>query len=219
MYADDICCFAPSFKGLQRLVDTCVEFAAKHNIVFNCRKTKAMYFPCKFFKTTDHNLTVNDQRVELVNSIKYLGFTISSVLSDKLDITARVRSTYCIANMLRTRFFKCSVNAKNILFRYFCSSIYGINLWCRYPASSINRLRVAYNNAYCILFNLPRRIHISETMLNNGISTFYSLMRKHTANFIIRCKHSPNAYIQQIFGSACFLDSDFSVHYSKLRFG
>ena len=47
----------------KRLVDTCVEFAAKHNIVFNCRKTKAMYFPCKFFKTTDHNLTVNDQRI------------------------------------------------------------------------------------------------------------------------------------------------------------
>ena len=49
-------------------------------------------------------------------------------------------------------------------------------------------------------------------MVNNGIS----LMRKHTANFIIRCKHSSNAYFQQIFGSACFLDSDFSVHYSKL---
>ena len=100
-----------------------------------------------------------------------------------------------------------------------CSSIYGINLWCRYPSSSINRLRVAYNNAYRILFNLPRRIHINETMVNTGISTFYSLMRKHTANFIIRCKHSPNAYIQQIFGSACFLDSDFSVHYSKLHLG
>ena len=154
-----------------------------------------------------------------MNSIKYLGVTISSVLSDELDIKARVRSIYCIANMLRTRFFKCSVNAKNILFRYFCSSIYGINLWCRYPASSINRLRVAYNNAYRILFNLPRRIHINETMVNNGISTFYSLMRKHTANFTIRCKHSPNAYIQQIFGSACFLDSDFSVHYSKLHLG
>ena len=142
-----------------------------------------------------------------MKSIKYLGVTISSVLFDELDIKARVRSIYCIANMLRTRFFKCSVNAKNILFRYFCSSIYGINLWCRYPASSINHLRVAYNNAYRILFNLPRRIHINETMVNNGISTFHSLIRKHrpTANFIIRCKHSPNAYIQQIFGSACFL--------------
>ena len=82
----------------------------------------------------------------------------------------------------------------------FTASIFGVV----YPASSINRLRVAYNNAYRILFNLPRRIHINETMVSNGISTFYSLMRKHTANFIIRCKHSPNAYIQQIFGSACF---------------
>ena len=27
MYADDICCFALCFEGLQRLVDTCVEFA------------------------------------------------------------------------------------------------------------------------------------------------------------------------------------------------
>ena len=71
MYADDICCFASSFKSLHRLVDTCVEVAAKRNIVFNCTKTIAMYFPCKFFKTTDHNLTVNDQHVEFVNSIPW----------------------------------------------------------------------------------------------------------------------------------------------------
>ena len=115
MYADDICCFAPNFKGLQRLVDTCVDFVAKHNTVFNFRKTKTMYFPCKFFKTTDHNLTVNDQHAEFVNGIKYLGVTISSVLSDELDVKARARSIYCIANMLGTRFFKC-------LFPYFCSS-------------------------------------------------------------------------------------------------
>ena len=73
--------------------------------------------------------------------------------------------------------------------------------------------------AYRILFNLPRRIHINETMVKNGISTFYSLMRKHTANIVIRCKHSLNAYIRQIFGSTCFRDSDFSVCYSKLHFG
>ena len=95
------------------------------------------------------------------------------------------------------------------------------NLWCSNPVSSINRLRVAYNNAYRIpvLFNLPSKIKNNETLANNGISTFYSLMRKHTANFRIRCKHSPNAYILLIFSSACFLDSDFSVRYSKLHFG
>ena len=165
------------------------------------------------------SLSVNNQHVEFVNSIKYLGFTISSVFSDERDIKARVRSTYCIANMLRTRFSKCSEHVRNSLFRYFCFSIYGINVWCHYPTSSINRLCVAYDNAYRILFNIPRRIHINETMVNNGTSTFYSLTRKYTANVMIRCKHSPNAYILQIFGSACFLDSDFSEHYSKLHFG
>ena len=109
--------------------------------------------------------------------------TISSVLSDELDIKARVRSIYCTTNMLRTRFSKCSVNVKNILFQYFCSSIYGINLWCRYPPSGINHLRVAYNNAYRILFNLPRRIHINETMVNNGISTFLFVNEKTYCKF------------------------------------
>ena len=41
------------------------------------------------------------------------------------------------------------------------------------PASSMNRLPVAYNNAYRILFISPEE-YINETMVNNGISTFYS---------------------------------------------
>ena len=44
MYADDICCFAPSFKGLQTLVDTCVEFAAKHNIVLQLQENQSYVF-------------------------------------------------------------------------------------------------------------------------------------------------------------------------------
>ena len=173
--------------------DTCFEFAAKHNIVFNSRKTKAMYFPCKFFKTTDHNLTVNDQHVEFVNSIKYLCVTISSVLSDELDIKARVRSIHCIANMLRTRFFKCSVNAKNILFRYFCFSIYGINFSYRYPTSSINRLPVAYNNAYRILFNLPGRM-LLLFVNEKTYCKFYNKMQALSKRF-----HSTNFWLCMLF--------------------
>ena len=71
-----------AYKGLLILASNLLQST---NIVFNCRKTKAMYFPCKLFKTTDHNLTVNDQHVEFVNGVKYLGVTISSVLSDELD--------------------------------------------------------------------------------------------------------------------------------------
>jgi len=42
MYADDICCFTPS---LQKIIDVCVNYVKLYNIVINCTKTKAMYFP------------------------------------------------------------------------------------------------------------------------------------------------------------------------------
>ena len=44
MYADDICCLAPSFKGLQKLLDICCDYANRHDITFNCTKTKTMMF-------------------------------------------------------------------------------------------------------------------------------------------------------------------------------
>ena len=44
IYADDLCCFAPTSKGLQKLVEVCTNYAVTHNIVFNSNKTKAPYF-------------------------------------------------------------------------------------------------------------------------------------------------------------------------------
>jgi len=97
--------------------------------------------------------------VEFVSKVKYFGINICDNLSDDSDIKARVRSIYCTANMLRARFFKCSLKVKNVLFRYFFSCTYGINRWCCYSTANLNHLRVAYNNAFHILHNLPRRIH------------------------------------------------------------
>ena len=122
MYADDICCFAPTGKGSQKLVGVCTNYAVTHNIVFNSNKTKAPYFSCKYLKIRNEPvLTVNNEPVRFVKGVKYLGVTITDDLSDDMDIRARVSSIYCTANMLRSRFFKCFANAKNILFRHFCS--------------------------------------------------------------------------------------------------
>ena len=96
--------------------------------------------------------------------------------------------------------------------------MYGINLWSRYSHSSIERLRVAYNNTYRVLHNLPRKVHIRETMVNSAISTFQSLLRKNTGNFILRCFQSSNSYLVQTFESDCFLYSHYFAHYSKLHY-
>ena len=63
-----------------------------------------------------------------------------------------LRSTFGIANMLRSKFGFCSNAVKHCLFRTFCSVMYGLNLWCFYLKSYMNRITIAHNNAYKILF-------------------------------------------------------------------
>jgi len=58
-----------------------------------------------------------------------------------------------------------------------------------------NRLKVGYNNAYRILFNLPRLISISTGLIRNHISTFHALIRRYAANFMLRCEKSCNIWI------------------------
>ena len=50
LYADVICCIAPSWKGLRKLLDVCYEYAQSHDISFNCSKTKIIMFKTKFVK-------------------------------------------------------------------------------------------------------------------------------------------------------------------------
>ena len=44
----------------------------------------------------------------------YLGVSISSDLCDDTDIARQASYLYCAANKLKTRFFKCSIEVKNI---------------------------------------------------------------------------------------------------------
>ena len=150
VYADDICSLAPSLKRLQKLVDECWKYAdvPVHNITFNSSKTKAMWFKTKYLDLNfTPKLCINNDCVEFVSKVKYLGFLLNCNLKDDDDIC-----------MLRSKFSCCYVVVKNCLFRTFGSAMYGIDLWSSYLQSCHNRIRVAYNNAYRILFNLTWKI-------------------------------------------------------------
>ena len=44
MFADDIFVFSPSINGLQCLLNICGDYAAEHEITFNCNKTIGVLF-------------------------------------------------------------------------------------------------------------------------------------------------------------------------------
>ena len=66
------------------------------------------------------------------------------------------RQLYAQGNALARRFHMCSDNVKVTIFRSYCSSLYTSQLWWKYKVNSIRKLYVAYNNAFRMLFMLPR---------------------------------------------------------------
>ena len=49
-FADHICVFSPSISGLQCLLNICGDYAAEHEIIFNCNKTIGLLFCPKKYK-------------------------------------------------------------------------------------------------------------------------------------------------------------------------
>ena len=141
---------------------------------------------------------------------------MTSDLKDDDDMNRQLRSIYGSANKLSRKFFCCSKAVKNCLFRTFVSCLYGSTVWCMYRKSTLNRSRVGYNNAYRILFNLPRRTSMSTTLVQNNVPTFHALIRKHTANFMLRCINSCNVWLSALVRSSDFRCGPYNNHFANL---
>ena len=219
MFADDICCFSPSAKGLQKLINVCELFALSHNIIFNINKTRGVYFPTKRLQLDfEPTIVLNCKQIKFSSSVLYLGVHINNTLLDDMDINRQVRSLYCIANRLRRSFSYCSNYIKNILFRSYCTSMYSCQLWCNYHQYSMNRIRVAYNNTYRILHNIARNVSVKDYQIKNNIPTFDALIRKLTFLFNKRCVNSCNTFIKSAMTSDCYYKSTFTQHYYDILY-
>ena len=139
--------------------------------------------------------------------MKYLGFLLTCDLRDDIDMYRQLRYVYGTANRLCSKFSDCFINVKNYLFRTLMYSFYGSSIWSSNRPSTIHCLRVTYNNAYRILFNLRRRVSVSSTLVQKNTCTFQTLIRKYVACFIIRCANFCNIWISSQVNSDDFLTS------------
>ena len=124
-------------------------------------------------------MNIDGQKIKVVNNVVYLGVSISNDLCDDTDIARQVRYLYCAAKKLNTRFFKCSIEVKNILFRARCMCFYASQLLCNYSTSAINWLKVVYNDTYRILHGMSRYHRARKSQIQYTItlirSTLYSV--------------------------------------------
>jgi len=141
------------------------------------------------------------------DSYKYLGHIVNSSLSDDADIMKQTRSLYARANMIIRKFSSASLNTKLMLFRAYCTPMYGCQLWCSMYQYSFNKLRVAYNDAFRQLLQEPRWCSASKLFVFNSVSSLPENMRKLTFSLWRSLQISDNSLVNAVLSSDLFFKS------------
>ncbi len=204
-YADDYVLLAPSPTALQSLIDVAVDYFTKNKLVISVKKTKCMSIKSR----NDKNIYVpkfyiDENVIPVTKEFSYLGYVLSSDFSDDGAILKEVKGIYSRGNMCIRKFRSCTDDVKKKLFMAYCASFYCCSLWCVFKQETTNRLHVAHNNIFRMMFNLPRRCSVSQNFMMKGIPNMIIIRRKLIFSFYNRILKSDNSLVSAIRDSVYF---------------
>ena len=151
-YADDIVLLAPSANALRLLLKEISISASELKLSFNYEKSKIMIFCSNKRKNELKSITrfeISEHYLEVVKSIKYLGYIISDQM-DYIDDINRVKSKfYAEFNMILRNFNFADSDVKVFLFKHYCIQLYGSELWygLNSPTQQLKCFAVGYHKA------------------------------------------------------------------------
>jgi len=177
-------------------------------MIFNVKKTFCM---CIKYKSTGNvrnpDVFLNGKILQWVSDHKYLGVYVNDLFMDDNDIKRQMKAIYGKGNTLIRKFKQCSVEVKTRLFQSFCTNMYCEELWNNYKVSSVNQLKVSYNNVFRHLLSVKGPCSITQLFLNNNVDSFKVLYRKSMFSLWTRVTKSENVLVQTIANSMYFLFS------------
>ena len=202
LYADDLVIFSPTAEGLRKLLRVCDSFAENFNLVFNSAKSVCMALTKNKFLANIPvpNMYLQGNVLSTVNRVKYLGYIITSDLSDDADIEERVRWIYSVANILKRKFSNCKTVVKSKLFSSYFNQFYGLTLWAQASTRTLQSIKVAYNDAFRIFFDVKRGESVSLNMVRHNVRTLQEMRRICIYRSLERFKRSPNVLVQTCMG-------------------
>jgi hypothetical protein len=199
-YADDIVLLAPTPTAMRKLLAICDEFASEFNIVFNANKSKCLAImprSKRYLDVSSINFYIGGKVVESVESFAHLGHIINSKCDDYEDILHIRNSFIGQANNLLCYFGKLDMLTKIKLFKSYCTSIYGCELWLLRD-SRIEEFCVTWRKALRRALNLPYNSHsYLLPLVSNSLPVFVEIC-KRTANFILSCLNCQSSLVSSI---------------------
>ena len=153
-YADDVVILAQTKTAVNILLSVASKFAKEYNVVFNAKKTKYVYFG-----NVKNVGTINFEGVKIVNSKteNHLGnivgphCNLDNIIKSKRDLIIRNNEVF-------QRFKFVKHNVLYYLFKTYCMSLYGCQLW-DVSGNDIKIFYVAWRKSIRMLFKLPYKTH------------------------------------------------------------
>ena len=148
--------------------------------------------------------TIGDSCVQYVSK---LGHVIMDNLSDDGDIRREIRCMFTRCNMLRRRFYNCSMSVKLVLFKSFCL-LYNIALWNRFSIGLMNKFRSCY--VKCAKMFLEFTIYYSVTNMlpllrSTGLPSFDTLMNNARKSDAARWNMCSNVLVKLLVVVCIFI--------------
>lgn len=218
-FADDFCLMTTSIFALKALLRICEEYSNEHAIIFNPSKTHCMAFLPRKLSLPLPELKLCGKILGWCSAVKYLGYDVSNTDTDIAELNRRRREIYMRASLIRNKFVMCSESVKKYLFQTFFGTVYCMSLWNPTRISYIEKVKVAYNDAFRMLFRLKRRGSISEQFMMQEIDSFYAMYRKTVYSLLRRVATSDNDIVCSIYNSSVFRHSSLYLRWCKLLLG
>ena len=195
-YADDMVLLAPSWFGLQSMLNILNSCAVDIDLPFNTKKTVCMVFNpvnkrmivCNSFPA----FTLASCHLAFVEHFKYLGHIIDNRLNDDKDINREIKNLFLRSNLLCRRFRRCSLDVKLLLFRAFCICFYDTALWANFSTSTLTKFRSCYHKCLKYFFGYPKYSSVTTMLCELGLPSFNTLIHNYKcrfANTLSRCEN------------------------------
>ena len=201
-YADDIVLIAPTATALRKLLAICGEYASEYCISFNAAKSKCLVVLPRSRRDLRSHLnncvfTVNKQPIEFVESFKHLGHVITSNFEDDSDISNRRNDFIGQVNNMLCYFRKLTSFVKYSLFRSYCTSYYGCELWSLLT-KNIEDMCVSWRKSIRSVWSLPQCTHCYILPLVCHCLPIFDEICRRSLNFARACVSHESALVRRI---------------------
>jgi len=201
-YADDLVLIAPSATALRKLLSICDTYAHEYSMSFNAQKSKCLVILPRTRRflaplLNDCRFQIGGNNMEMVSSYCHLGHIVTSNLDDSLDIINRQSSFTGQVNSLLCSFGDLSCDVKIRLFRSYCFSLYGCELW-DLSSCQLSDFCARWRKCVRRILNLPLQTHCYLLPLLCGCLSVFEEICRRILNFVKSCLCHQSGVVRSI---------------------